>query len=276
MHKGTCCHAWLHGFDPWDPHGGRGVWTPSSSPCSDSHINTHINKQINAQKSLKLTFWFSYVPLTNISRVHSLTLLHFNKSQCIVILDSDQSHLHISLVKIVRISTHGDKLALISRLLGTVWMNAVINIPCWFGNAVIYFNSLPDGTGLLNDFAHFMYILPGAAAACPQTPSDSLQPREQGSHFYQWEDPESADSEGLAGGSGREAGRKWKRAPGLAVSNWVQAGPSSCTAISPDLFVGLCSMVGGDFRRVKEMTEPEPRAQRPGNRVGMRWKERAA
>lgn len=135
----------------------------------------------------------------------------------------------------MRISTHGDKLALISRLLGTAWMNAVINIPCWFGNAVIYFNNLPDGTGLLNDFALFIYILPCAAAACPQIPSDSLKPREQGSHFYQWEDPESADSEGLAGGSGREAGRKWKRAPGLAVFNWVQAGPSTRTAISPDL-----------------------------------------
>lgn len=87
----------------------------------------------------------------------------------------------------------------------------------------------------------FIYILPGAPAACPQIPSDSLQPREQGSHFYQWEDPESADSEGLAGGNGREADRKWKRAPGLAVFNGVQAGPSTHTAFSFDLFVGLCS-----------------------------------
>lgn len=97
----------------------------------------------------------------------------------------------------------GQTVAHISRLLGTAWISEEINIPCWLGNAAIYFNHPPDGTALLSDFALLIYILPCALAACPQIPSGSLKPREQGSHFYQWEDPECADNEGFGAGNER-------------------------------------------------------------------------
>lgn len=176
-----------------------------------------------------------------------------------------QSHLHISLAKIMYVFTHGDKLAHISRLLGTAWMNAVI-----------YFNNLPDGTGLLNDFVTLFSLYPSLCTSS-LSPNPIRQPPAKGTRIsflsmrrswkcWQW----------------RISWRKWEGSrQKMEESPWpccFQLGASRSLYTYSLFFWPFCRvlfLVGGDFKRIKKMLKAEPRAQRPGNRVGMRWKQRS-